>query len=178
MSVFDTTLLWYYHHQSPYHIIISSLSPLLIITTIAKIPPSSSYRYVNIVLLLLLLIKSDVSTCPIIATFSVVMCLMLLLYNHIVRVVSYISWESWVFGSITTVRSVMSSNNLIHYDSKVVFICLHNSLSRYHHYTDLPEGIKMIVRFIPTNACLRSSQWSFIQCMLWLERINYFSIPI
>ena len=33
-------------------------------------------------------------------------------------------------------------NNRVHYDLKVVFVCLHTKLPYYYHYTDLTESIE------------------------------------
>ena len=37
---------------------------------------------------------------------------------------------------ITTVQSVICANNWAQYGLKVVFVCLHITLSHYHHYAD------------------------------------------
>ena len=36
----------------------------------------------------------------------------------------------------------MGTNNWLHYGLAVVFVCLHITLSHYHHYADFSEGIE------------------------------------
>ena len=88
-------------------------------------------------------------------------------YLHILSVVSYRSQESWGFISITTKQSMMCVNganmgstwvlsapdgphvgpmNLaivdrLHHGPKIVFVCLHITLSHWHHYAELSGSI-------------------------------------
>ena len=59
--------------------------------------------------------------------FSVDVCLRKL-YHHILSVVSYISWESWVFVSTGTEQSIMCANDQVYYGLKAVFISLYITL--------------------------------------------------
>ena len=61
-------------------------------------------------------------------------------------VASYISKGSFFFVSISNVPSRMCAKK-IHCGLRVVFVCLHITLSHYHHYTNLSESIEHIKCF-------------------------------
>ena len=85
-------------------------------------------------------------TFPMWHRISVFVCLRWL-YHQILTAISYICWESWVFVPISTLQCMMCTNNRLHYGLKVVFVCLHITLSHYHHRRNMSEGIEYI------NAC-------------------------
>ena len=47
---------------------------------------------------------------------------------------------------------MMCTNNQVHYDPMVVFVCLHITLPYYHHYADLSEGMKLL-QFLSGMLC-------------------------
>ena len=49
--------------------------------------------------------------------------------------------EKLLCVSITIPRAMAWANNWVNYDLKIVFVCLHITLSYYHHYADLSESI-------------------------------------
>ena len=84
----------------------------------------SSLRYRENTFITHLNIKSDVS---------------IFLFVYMVAV-SYISQESWGFCTLLLRNRMMCTNNQIHYDLMVVFVCLHISLTHY----DLSQCIELL----------------------------------
>ena len=57
-----------------------------------------------------------------------------------------ISWETrkhWHVVSIIKVQSMVCANDRAHYTLRVVFVCLHITLSHYHHYANLSDAIDL-----------------------------------
>ena len=61
------------------------------------------------------------------------------LYHHLLSVSSKMSFVSLLLCSL-----MMCANNQVHSGLVVVFVCLYITLSHYHHYTDLSEGILLL----------------------------------
>ena len=74
----------------------------------------------------IIITKSDVFTFPLLSYFFVVVCLKWLC--HHILTVSYISRESWILCLLLLCSLMMCANKRIHYDSMVVFVCLHITL--------------------------------------------------
>ena len=53
--------------------------------------------------------------------------------------------------------SVATMVQIIHYDSMVVFVCLHITIPSYHQYADLSESIELL-KCLPGTLCL---EWVF-----------------
>ena len=66
---------------------------------------------------------------------------------------------------------MMCANHGVHYGLIVALVCLHITRPPYHHYTDVSEGIEILVirvRYILSNVYLKFSQFSqqsFMQYM-------------
>ena len=77
-------------------------------------------------------------------------------YNIIIRVkTSLAKWdlvhfEFYMFNKrlcilfvyITAMKSMMCTNNRVHFGLDAVLVCLQNTRSQYHHYADSSEGIE------------------------------------
>ena len=127
---------------------------------------------------LIIIIKSEVSTFPIVVIFLVAVCLRRL-YHHMLWV-SYMFIKSWVFCRLLLRSLMVCANNRVNDDPMVVFVCLHIPLPHYHHYADLPEGIKFLnagqVHSV-WSVCLRLSQFSQLSFMQHMG-LCIFSLPI
>ena len=73
---------------------------------------------------------------------SMIVCLKWL-YRHMLSV-PYISRESGVLCLLLMSSLMMCANIRIYYGPTVVSVCLHITLTRYHHYADLSEGIQLL----------------------------------
>ena len=63
-----------------------------------------------------------------------------------------ISLKSWSFCLLFLWSLMMCTNNKVHYDFMVIFVCLHITLS-YYHYEDLYENIK-VLKCLSGTICL------------------------
>ena len=50
----------------------------------------------------------------------------------------------WDFVSIIDVQSMVRANNCVHNDPRVLFVCLHTTVSHCHHCTDTSKGIELL----------------------------------
>ena len=91
---------------------------------------------------LIIIIKSEVLTFPI-AVIYFCCCV-----SEVV-----VSRESWTFCHLLLCSRMMCANNKVHYDSMVVFVCLHITLPHYHRYTDLSESIELL-KCLSRTSCL------------------------
>ena len=80
---------------------------------------------------------------PLLSYFSVAVCLRCLLH-HILLLIAYTFRENREFVSIIIVQFMMSANNQIRFDSKIVFVYLYITPSHYHHCASLYEDIELI----------------------------------
>ena len=60
---------------------------------------------------------------------------------------------------------LICAHNGIHYDSMVVFVCLHITLPHYHHYADLSEGNELL-KCLSGTFCLELECVSKIKTIL------------
>ena len=97
---------------------------------------------------------------PLLSYFSVVVCLRCLLHQILSRI-SYTFRENWDFVLIIIVQFMMSANSRIRYDLQIVFVCLYNTPSHYHHCANLSVDIEL------RNAC----QIYFVECVSKIEHI-------
>ena len=96
------------------------------------------------------IIKSEVSTFPIVFTFSVVVCLRCL-FHHILSLIAYTFRENREFVFITIVQFMMSVNSRVRFDLQIVFVCLYITPSHYNHCANFiwrHWTYKMPVRYI------------------------------
>ena len=92
--------------------------------------------------------------------FSVVVCLRCLLH-HILSLIAYKCRENWDFVIIIIVQFMMSANSRICFGLQIVFVCLYNTPSHYHHFANLSEDIEHI-RCLPDL---------FVECVSTIKHI-------
>ena len=80
---------------------------------------------------------------PLLSYFSVVVCLRCLLH-YILLLIAYTFRENQEFVFIINAQFMMSANNQIRFDLKIVFIYLYITPSHYHHCASLSEDIELI----------------------------------
>ena len=80
---------------------------------------------------------------PLLSYFSLVVCLRCLLHR-ILLLIAYIFRENLKFVFIIIVQFMMSANNQIRFDLKIVFVYLYTTPSHYHRCASLSEDIELI----------------------------------
>ena len=122
----------------------------------------------------IIIIKSEVSTCPIVIIFSVVVCLRCLLH-HILPLIAYTFRENREFVFIIIVQFKMSANIRIRFGLQIVLVCLYSTPSHYHHWANLSEGIELVKCL--SNVWVRLSIFSPLSIIQYVE-LYVFSLPI
>ena len=74
---------------------------------------------------------------------------------------------------------MMCANNRVHYGLMVTLVCLHLTLTHYHHYAGVSEGIELLKCLLGTfcRVCVRLRQFSQLSSMQYLG-LCLFSLPI
>ena len=100
---------------------------------------------------------------------------------HTMLSVSYIFWESWVFCLLLLCSLIMCTNDKVHYDPMVVFVCL---LATLYIIITIMRTYMKVLKFLNSyqvnsvsNVCLRLSPFSQLSLMKYMDGLCVFGSP-